>query len=268
MPVIPRHMSKSAKTGVASFVEPALGAGVDKNGAPVFVAPLDVRIEDIILIPLDDAVCALGEDSAWSFVNRPVPGGPSEDIRVIDFFEPATAVITSQNDGGTATVITVRATQAPRVFAGEAGNGLRIVFAEDNVAATGDIDYDPVTRTITLIIDNDGTPGTGSLTGAQAETLLEGLTIDAETDHLDVTVTTAGDDFTIADDVLGGTEVVLAGGQDEFPADGEAYHVLSEDIIENRDLPRGGHLEIAIANDGAATPATFVQIVYSIAQEL
>ncbi len=268
MPVIPRHMSKSAKTHVMSFIEPALGAGVDKNGAPVFVAPLDILIEDIIMVPLGDPTIALGEESEWTFTTRPVPGGPSEDIQDIDFNEPATAVITSLETTPSAAEITVRATQSPRVFAGTAGNGLRIVFVADDINdAAGDIAYDDTTGVIEITIDTNAGAGNGVITAAAVDTLLEGLTIAAATDHLDVTVDNAGGGFTVADDV-GVTEGVLTGGQDEFPNDGEVYDVLPDVLDENRLLPRGGLLEIAIVNDGAATPATLVQIVYSIAQEL
>ncbi len=270
MPVIPRHMSKSAKTHVATYLEPLLGAGVDKINAPIFVAPQDIHIEDIVVVPTGDATIPDSNESEWTFVKRDAYGGPSDEIRVIEFNRNARVVITSLNDGGTASVVTVSAADAPKVFAGTAGNGLKIVFVSDDIDdAAGAIAYDPSANEIEVTIDTNVGGGNGLLTAAALETLLEGLTITAADDHLVVTVDTAGDGFSVADDV-GVTEGVLAGGVDDlFPDATEPYSVIPPGIDENRLIPQGGTLELAIANSGAAaTPATLVQIIYSIAQEL
>ena len=85
MPVHPRHLSKSAKTQTASFVQAQLAGGADRANAPFFIAPFDIRVEDIKLLPLAAKVIDADEVSTWTVVSRAEFGGPPTEVIEVEF---------------------------------------------------------------------------------------------------------------------------------------------------------------------------------------
>ena len=71
MPVVPRHMSQSAKTHIVTAEIPACLAGVDIASQPLFVAPADIVIVAATLVGI---AAAAGIDAAntsvWELETR------------------------------------------------------------------------------------------------------------------------------------------------------------------------------------------------------
>ena len=70
-PVVPRHMSQSAKTHIVRAAVPACAAGVDIASQPLFVAPADIVIVAATLV---GQAAAVGIDAAntsvWELETR------------------------------------------------------------------------------------------------------------------------------------------------------------------------------------------------------
>ena len=224
MPVIPRHMSKSAKLHVFGFEQAALAANADRAQLPFFVSPLEIYLEEIIVVPLGSKTLDAAEDtSVWEIAKRDQVGGAPAVIQTVTF------------------------------------NGLETITGE--AVGTGDgsekefeLDHYPISN---LVVKIKGTPTTAYSIDPDNPKL---IVFDEAVPNGDaVTADYVGSD--VADPLV-------------FPASGVPFRMLSPDkgtrIQEaDRYVPYGGTLYLEITNSAtAATPAVFIELIYTIAQEL
>jgi hypothetical protein len=224
MPVIPRHMSKSAKLHVFGFDQAALAANGDRAQLPFFVSPLEIYLEEIVVVPLGDKTMDDAEDtSVWEIAKRDQVGGAPAVIQTVTFNGLET--ITGEAVGK--------------------GNGSKTEF---------ELDHYPISN---LVVKIEGTPTTA-------------YSIDPDNPKLIVFDEAVDNDDDVTADYVGSDEADPL----VFPASGVPFRMLSPDkgtrIQEaDRYVPYGGTLYLEITNSAtAATPAVFIELIYTIAQEL